>query len=602
MAKTKIKIRMGKKGKIEVELDTDNLLIDIRKELLDQVLFPFIFLDEDENPIPKNEETNKKLKDVLDGRNLYLKKEIIKRTMLGENVPEKKGKNDGLTYYVYPQIELSEEEKNCSSNIMVIGETGVGKSTWLHCFINYLQGIQIEEKNRYYLFDEKKLQDKYNKEHPGQEKTSGASVTDTPAIYNVKPTNAFNNPIRLIDTAGFGDVRGEEYDKKITEDINNLFTNEIENLHAICLLFKATETRAHDRAKKVLDKLFSLFGDEIKKNIIIIFTFVEDFNDIPTFNTLTDAKSPFFTILGDIKNLPHFEFNNKAYFSTEIDKYTDAYDNNTKNFGKLLKYVFQLKKISLESSRQVIKNRFEITNYISNVCRDLSEVIKNLYISFKNRSYINELKTKLESKKESPYRQITVTKQREEQYMETYSDYCSDGWYVLYCRSCCKVCHNDCKGPNEGMHSSEYGCDAIGTLSRKCSYCKCHYEKHSFRNYVEKTRIATRIITYDDREDDPNSVLDEKEKAKQREEISKEIKQKENEVNNLDNQIHVSLNESLDKLSLIASKEKDLNKIALKKYENEKYGYCKKVLNENIKEKNIKNVFTKTLDDIDSIC
>ena len=39
---------------------------------------------------------------------------------------------------------------------MVIGETDVGKSTWIHCFINYLQGIELEEKYRYYLFDEKK--------------------------------------------------------------------------------------------------------------------------------------------------------------------------------------------------------------------------------------------------------------------------------------------------------------------------------------------------------------------------------------------------------------------------------------------------------------
>lgn len=99
--------------------------------------------------------------------------------MLGEKVEQKDGLNDGLNYYIYPQIELTESEKNNSSNIIVIGETGVGKSIWLHCFLNYLQGIQIEEKNRYYLFDEKKLQDKYNQEHPGEEKTSGASVTDT---------------------------------------------------------------------------------------------------------------------------------------------------------------------------------------------------------------------------------------------------------------------------------------------------------------------------------------------------------------------------------------------------------------------------------------
>lgn len=85
-------------------------------------------------------------------KNLYLKKEIIKRKMIGEKYETK----DGLDYYIYPQTELTDSETNRSSNIMVIGETGVGKSTWLHCFINYLQGIQIEEKNRYYLFDEKK--------------------------------------------------------------------------------------------------------------------------------------------------------------------------------------------------------------------------------------------------------------------------------------------------------------------------------------------------------------------------------------------------------------------------------------------------------------
>ena len=37
---------------------------------------------------------------------------------------------------------------------MVIGETGVGKSTWIHCFINYIQSISIEENNRYLLLDE----------------------------------------------------------------------------------------------------------------------------------------------------------------------------------------------------------------------------------------------------------------------------------------------------------------------------------------------------------------------------------------------------------------------------------------------------------------
>ena len=44
-----------------------------------------------------------------------------------------------------------------------------------------------------------------------------------------------------------------------------------------------------------------------------------------------------------------------------------------------------------------------------------------------------------------------------------------------------------------------------------------------------------------------------------------------------------------------------MNKIALKKYK-EKNGFCKKILNEIIQEDKIRNIFNKTLDDIESIC
>ena len=595
MGKKKIKIRLGKKGKIEKELDVDDYLPEIRNELLDTVTFPFIFLNEDEEKIQKEDEAKTKLEDILDGKNLYLKKEIIKRKMIGEKYETK----DGLDYYIYPQTELTDSETNRSSNIMVIGETGVGKSTWLHCFINYLQGIQIEEKNRYYLFDEKKLQDEYEKKYG--KKTSGCSVTDRPAIYNIEPTVAFNNPIRLIDTPGFGDVRGEKYDQNITEYINDLFTNQIETLHSIVLIFKATETRAHDRTKKVLDKLFSLFGEEIKKNIVIVFTFVDDFNDITAFRTLTDEKSPFFNILGNIKDLPYFMFNNKAYFTKDLDNFSNIYDNNTMNFGKLLKHVFNLKKISLESSKKVIKDRFDITNNISNVCHELVDVIGKLTVSLKNKDVISNLKKDLEICKESPYRQKKVIKQRDESYIEYYKDYCSSGWYALYCYHCERVCHRDCRGPNEGWHSNEYGCDAIGTFSCTCDYCGCHYSRHSFHDYIEKSRNATKKVDYEAYEDDPDSIANEEEKAKKREEINKDIQKQENELKKLENDIHDSLDESISKLYIIATKDKDLNKIALKKYK-EKNGFCKKILNEIIQEDKIRNIFNKTLDDIESIC
>ena len=92
----------------------------------------------------------------------------------------------------------------------------------------------------------KKLQEKYNINHPNEKKPSGSSVTDKPAIYNIKPTKVSKEPIRLINTAGFGDIRAEKYDEKIVDDIKELFTNKIDYLNAVCVIFKATQTRLHD--------------------------------------------------------------------------------------------------------------------------------------------------------------------------------------------------------------------------------------------------------------------------------------------------------------------------------------------------------------------
>ena len=150
MTKKKIKIHEGDKVIKEIELDKESILSDIRNKLENEIKFDFTFLNEEEE-IKREDESAKTLDDILDGKNLYLKKEIFKRTMLGEKVETK----NGLDFYVFPQEELTYTEDQRSINIMIIGETGVGKSTWLHCFLNYLQGIQIEEKNRYYLFDEK---------------------------------------------------------------------------------------------------------------------------------------------------------------------------------------------------------------------------------------------------------------------------------------------------------------------------------------------------------------------------------------------------------------------------------------------------------------
>ncbi len=115
--------------------------------------------------------------------------------------------------------------------------------------------------------------------------------------------------------------------------------------------------------------ILSKFWKRNKKiNIIIVFTFVDDFNEILTLTSLIDKDSPFFNIYGNINQLPHFKFNNKAYFINDKKFFTRIFDK--KNFNNLLKYIYELKSISFESRRKVIIERFLISNYINNLSNE----------------------------------------------------------------------------------------------------------------------------------------------------------------------------------------------------------------------------------------
>ena len=82
MATKKVKVYLGKDDIVTLELQTNILLEKVREILLKHINFDYIFLQDDEDDekteVSKNEESNLKLKDILDGKRLYIKK-IIKK-------------------------------------------------------------------------------------------------------------------------------------------------------------------------------------------------------------------------------------------------------------------------------------------------------------------------------------------------------------------------------------------------------------------------------------------------------------------------------------------------------------------------------------------
>ena len=345
-----------------MELNIESKLSNARRKLTNIIDFPFVFLDEENNEISPKDELSNTLNDILDGKKLYVKRKIKQRKILGDKIDT----INNLDLYLYPNINIEDLEEKNFFNIMVIGETGVGKLTWIHCLLNYLEEIDIEEKIRYLLFNEKQKQEKYEKIYG--KKSLGSSITDIPEIYLIPANKLVNKPIQVIDTTGFDDTRGIEYDNKIIKDIYDLLmNNKIYYINAICLILKSTESRAHERMKYLMDESFSLFSEDVKANFLIIFTFVDNFNNFQIIKVLKNENMDFSKIFGNIKNLPIFSFNNKAYFDDDINFYNSIFQNNAKNFEDLFDYISCLEPSSLDKTKKILKERIEIREEIKEI-------------------------------------------------------------------------------------------------------------------------------------------------------------------------------------------------------------------------------------------
>ena len=141
---------------------------------------------------------------------------------------DKKGK---LKIYLYPSEKFTSLEEDQALSVMVVGETGCGKTTLLNSFINSLLGVELEDNYRFKIIDEK------------FERSQAYSRTCEISYYNIRSAGGYP-PVKIIDTSGYGDTRDIEKDKEITGQIKQLIYNEIiSTLNAVCFVTKSSNNR-----------------------------------------------------------------------------------------------------------------------------------------------------------------------------------------------------------------------------------------------------------------------------------------------------------------------------------------------------------------------
>lgn len=302
---------------------------------------------------------------------------------------------------------LKSLEQSDYVNILILGETGVGKSTFINSLVNYLSFATLEEakwaeKLAWVVpcafsiqtmdrsqpngaIKERKIQIGVRDDET--DGSGGASATQQTAVY---PVNIGAKTVRLIDTPGIGDTRGLAFDKKNMADILRTLSS-YEQLHGILILLKSNNSRLTVTFNFCMQELLTHLHRSASRNMAFGFTNTRISNYSPG-----DTFGPLTTLLGKHKDIGlALENQNTFCFDSESFRFLAAFKNgitmeNEEDFRRSwehsreeamrlveffeFKVPHQVKStLSLNGTRQLIA---ELTKPMANISQTISTNIK----------------------------------------------------------------------------------------------------------------------------------------------------------------------------------------------------------------------------------
>jgi len=358
--------------------------------------------------------------------------------------------------------------------VMVVGQTGAGKTTFLNSLVNYVYNVQFEDKFRLKLIIE-------------QEKKGGQAVsqTDVVSAYFIKKPKGSNiqYDLTVVDTPGFGDTRGIDQDKAIVANIKAFFENVLDSIDAVCFVVKATETRLTGSQKYIFNSVLNLWGKDVKENIFILMTFA-DAEDPPVLDAIKEQ--------GTVAECEYFKLNNSVYKKDPKKMSSNKqamifdkmfWDMGTMCFDSLFAGLNKVTTKSVAHSREVLRERSRITTQIELMSKELDVALSEQQELEKQKRWIQDNKQDLDAYKEVVYYE---TKYFHEKVYQSSS-------IITTCRVCAnRTCHPGCCVSNKAH------CGVMGD-GGYCTVCGCHYSSHENQNYIwEKRSKLVRKSNWDD--------------------------------------------------------------------------------------------------------
>ncbi|XP_063058252.1 uncharacterized protein LOC134451781 [Engraulis encrasicolus] len=381
-------------------------------------------------------------------------------------LPTKKtniGEFENVRRWTFGKSDSSKTVKN----ILVVGETGTGKTTLINTIANYLLGVQWDDKVWFQITEENK--------NKSQEESQTTAIT----VYELfVETSSLS--LRIIDTPGYGCTEDMELDQMVGEHLQVLFQSEdgIHEISAVGLVVRAGQNRLTEFQRYIFDAILSLFGKDMEKNIVVMITHSDGILDRNVINVIRKADIPCAKEAnGDPVN---FLFNNRQSedHSGREDVYQKAWGLSYISMVNFERFLVNADIKELKMTEGVLRERKRLEACVNNI-QDAIEMEELKQKELKQiQSALKDKKEKFEV--DEPYKGLEPIN--------------LPWWCFTTKATCCPKCKENCHYP---------GCRWVTDLSRcsamkngRCTVCtgKCPAHKHVRDDmiYVAKTRKVTR--------------------------------------------------------------------------------------------------------------